>query len=475
MIKQLLQKRSVYYMLLGLNLAVILAVFYMSGKAEFPDEKGYINMADSFSKGTFSSWYFLPYEIPETLRTWGYPFFIFLIQSVFHSIIAVKITQLLMYAGALFLILDLMKRFNPGLVYRNVFLLIILPNFQLAYYTGQIAAECVNIFFLVLFAYVYFVRPDTYKKMLWLTLLAFIIYQLRPSFLLFPFFLLMYKLLFERKNIGQYILFSFLFSLSLLPFGFWNLKHHGVFKVTPLEGGAGAAHLGYWCFKLPDNYISNFYWGSIVVPDITKPAFYSGAEKNQWLKEYEEEWGEMNKKLKPFFSAKDSVIEQSMDLRYGQVRLYNSGYTKLREKLLTQSLIANIKKDPWFYCKTRVYTLGRMWFTGINPDKLAAARGTIGKIQVIYPFAVSFVFIFLGLVLVCAGVCFKWIRWKKYSLLFLLILYFALAHLPFLVQGRYTVPVHIFILFLLSVLISQKLSRDKKQVNSGADHSKIKT
>ena len=82
MLKRFLESKKAYYLLLGLNALSLLAIFYISSKIEFPDANSYWHLAKGLKQGTFTSWYFLPVHSPDTLRTWGYPFFVLLCQLV---------------------------------------------------------------------------------------------------------------------------------------------------------------------------------------------------------------------------------------------------------------------------------------------------------------------------------------------------------------------------------------------------------
>ena len=61
----------------------------------------------------------------------------------------------------------------------------------------------------------------------------------------------------------------------------WNKINHGIFKITPIEGGAGVANFGFWQLKLPNGYTEKFYWGNSTSYDYTQPKFYSIDEQNQ--------------------------------------------------------------------------------------------------------------------------------------------------------------------------------------------------
>jgi hypothetical protein len=457
-----LNQRSAFLFLCGLAALSVLAGFYIGTRSSFPDSNGYLNMAKGFHYGKFSSWYFLPVETPETLRTWGYPFFIYLCQLISKSTFIVQLIQLLLHFGSLALLLRMIRHFNPAYSYRNIFLILLIPNIQIAYYSGQIASEAPNIFFIVLFFYIWYVWKDEWKKYLVLGLVAAAIFQLRPVFLAFPFFLVLNNLLIKRKHVALQFMFLAIFTLLLLPFGFWNKKHHGIFKITPLEGGAGAAHLGYWGFKLPAGYSNTYYWTPTFYGDLTQPSFVSQEEKQNNIKIYEDEWKFVIAELQPFFTKEDSIRMSYMANGKGGPGMFitlSGQYANARESLLRQVIVRNIKANPGYYLKTRLYTLVRMWFTGINAQEYAKANSLKAKIQMLYPFLVTFTFIFCGLLFLLFALLRGWLRWDKYYHLILLIVYFGIVHVPFLIQARYTVPVHMFILLLTAMVIGDRIQR----------------
>lgn len=459
--KRILNNRTTYTTLLVLNVFAVLGIFYISSKTEFPDASSYWYMAKGFRQGVFSSWYFLPVYTPETLRTWGYPFFVYLCQWVYDAPVTVKLVQLLMHFIMLWYVLKLIQHFSKEIIYRNVFLLLLLPNLQIAYYAGQVAAETPTMLCIVLFFYLWFTRKDNWRKYLLLALLSFIIFQLRPAFLLVPFAILAYKLLFERTNLKYCFGYLALFCISLLPFGVWSKNAHGIFKITPLEGGVGAANLGYWSFRLPDGYNPKFYWDASFSKDITQPDFVSDDEKERSKLQYEQEWTDIKKRLEPFITKEDSVrMNVYAEKKYRIWEVMSSGYTNEREKLMKEYLVKDIKDNPGYYIKTRLYTLARLWFTGINKQELAKASFT-GKLKLIYPFLVTFTFIFCGLLFILFSLMRKWISLKKYWPLLMIIAYYGVMHLPFGVQARYTVPVHIFILLLVAIVAGNKIQKPK--------------
>lgn len=102
---------------------------------------------------------------------------------------------------------------------------------------------------LILYIELYHDHTKWYNVLLLVVLYAFC-FQMRPVILFIPFLRFAYYLFKYRKAyLLKNITFILLFVASLLPYGFWNLKHHHTFKITPLEGGGGVMYLGYWSQK----------------------------------------------------------------------------------------------------------------------------------------------------------------------------------------------------------------------------------
>ncbi len=451
----MLDNKKLYYFLIAFNLVVALIGLYLGMKTPFADSVGYWNMGKSFGAGTFSSWYFLPAPPPETLRTWGYPFFLFLCQQISDSQLLVQTIQFTLYLASIFFVLELIKTFNPRLIYRNVFLLILLPNIRIAFYSGQISADSLCIFFMILYAYLYYSLKDSVLKMILLAVCGFALFQLKPAFLLFPALFFLYQLIFQRAKIKLYSLSTILYLLLLLPFGFWNSSNHGVFKVTPLEGGGGIMHMGYWCFKLPENYTEKHYWGNTCTADYTQPNFTTSDEKDGNADLFEAEWSNIESLLKPLANEETEQIAFMNANNPGQFPLHTGFYTNEREKLLVGKTFEHIKEEPLFYFKTRIYTFCRLWFTGISKTDWDGANGLTAKLKIFYPFLISFVFIFLGLVLITVYVFWKKVSWNKFHFLFLLTIYYGIIHTPFAYQSRFTAPVNLFVLLMLSFAITE--------------------
>ena len=453
-----------------LNILVACVVFSIASKINFADARGYLLMAESINHGKFSSWYLLSDYYPEILRTPGYPLFICLLKHINSSDFFIKVIQLCFYFLSLFLgvkILDKITSHNK--VASAIFLSLTLVNIQLPFYAGFIGSDSMNIFFVILFIYILIVKEKNYKNAILLGLAGGVAFQLRPAFIFFPFLLLSISFLFYRANSKYFLIQLFVFALTLLPFSFWNLNNHGVFKPTPLEGGGGVAHLGFWSFKLPKNYTEHFQWGNNTGNDLLNPFYFTNNERTNFKNEYEKEWKSIVDSIKPNLSHKDSININIMKSNPSIFVVYNSKFTIAREKLLWQKLTEHAKDEPYFYFKTRIYTFCRVYFTGINADNLAEAHSVKDKMKIIYPFIITFFSVFIGLLFF-----FIFILKNKFKVneelvyIFFLCLYFGAVHIPFAIQGRFTVPVHLLVFILDAYLIAyifKKINKNKEALN----------
>ena len=453
----MLNSKKTYFILILLNIIVGFVIFKLSTTIRFPDSTDYWYLGESLIHGKFSSWYFLPKYYPETLRTPGYPLFLSFFQLFSDSQLIPEMVQLFIYGICIFLCLQIIKKISNSQSTINLFLLLLLPNIQVVYYTGCISAEILNVLFVLLTIYLITCNRGILNSIL-LALFTYGAFIVRPSFLLFPFVLFVYFLIVNKRDFKYASTFIVAYILLLIPFGIWNKTNHGLFKVTPLEGGAGVAHMGFWQLKLPDGYWESFYFGNVMVPDLTKPPLYTKEELADNVKKFESEAAVLTAKQNVFLAREDSAYLAYMSTqRLGLILTHNSRYTIEREKIIWKEVIENVKEEPGYYLISRCYHLFKAYVTGINYITLAQTHSILGKIKLIYPFVVTLIFIFCGLLYITISTILS----KKYFpyqwILILLCWYYGVVHLPFTMQSRYTIPVHLLILVLLSLMISKKI------------------
>lgn len=460
-----------YYLiaLWTLNVLSILAAFALANAGTFGDETSYWQMAKGIAEGRFSSWYLLEDYYPETLRTPGYPIFISALTTLVDSKFFIKVVQLLLHFASIVLAYKVLTTLSSSNITRAVFLLLTAINIQIPYYSGCISADSINIFLVIAYAYLILAKPHSLRTALLTGVVAGLAFQMRPAILFLPVLVLVVGIYFNKQEWKYYVVQACVFIVLLLPFAAWNKKNHDTFKVTTIEGGAGVAHFGIWSFKLPQGYSEHFYWNNTTGYDFTNPIAVSDGIRQGNVLKYEAEWNAINKTLEQYNSEKDlKNLEYMRANNPGMFVLYNSRYTKERERLLWKATVETIKEDPWFYFKTRLYTVCRFYFTGINEKDLRECNSIACTMKAIYPFAVTFSTIFMGLIASLVCMMRKQFRtnWRLVILL-LFSVYMGACHFPFAIQARYTVSVHFCILVLLSYFLGRMvLKYNSKAVNS---------
>jgi len=458
---------KVYKILFAINILFSFLVFLYACNDNFPDSKGYWLMGESILNGKFSSWYFLEQYYPETLRTPGYPLFLASIFSIYKSELLVKFVQYILYIFTVIYSLKIINKLtNENILAKIIFLIILTFNIQIPYYSGYIIAESGSILLLVIYFFLFIFRDKGLKYALYMGLFAGLIFQFRPSFLLFPFLLFISICIFQKSLIKFTGLHLVVFAFTLLPFSIWNYKNHGVFKPTPIEGGAGVAHIGYWIFLLPNNYTEKYYWGNNTGHDALNPFILSDSVRLSNALKFESEWNEIIFESNLLLSKKDSLSLERMKINNpGIFVLYNSEFTLKRERLLWASLIENVKENPLFYIKARIYTFFRLYFTGINYTKFTEATGFYQKFKIVLPFAITFPFIFLGFFISVLFILKNKLFELNILYMVFIVFYFSFFHSIFTIQSRYLVPVHIFVLILQSIVYSNIMLHLKHKNN----------
>lgn len=449
------------------NIITATAAFILAVNTHFPDAKGFWLMSEGINAGRFSSWYFLDTYYPETLRTPGYPLLLALIKLFNSSPLFIKIIQLASYFISLFLCFKIVNKLSGNNNKSSiVFLCLTAINIQIPYYSGYISSDIWCIFFTAAIIYVLVIKPKTIKNGLLLGILAGLNFIMRPAFLLFPFVITLWYLLFKRDQLKYISVHLIVFCITLLPFTYWNFKNHNSIQPTPIEGGAGVAHIGYWSFRLPKGYQENYYWGNVVPDDLTNPFTFSDEEFQKNKIEFENEWKEILDNIKPLNKKNDlKNLESMSEQKLGIFKLYNSEYTLARESLLKKKIKEHILEKPAFYIETRIYSFFRLYFTGINKNELERSATISSTLKSLFPFAVTFISIcigyFISVILLLKN---KYERSYETGIIIILCFYQGAVHAFFTIQGRYLVPVHLLILILVALAITRNKKLKSGQV-----------
>lgn len=455
-----------------LNALVAGAVFVSSSTAPFPDGGSYIQMAKGLLVGRFSSWYFFPEYIPETLRMVGYPFFLSVFLRFCDADFPVKFVQLGMHFAAIHVALRIIAHRISGNIAQLIFLALAAINIQVPYYAGQIATETATGFFLILYCYMMMVPPQTAINGALTGLLAAVVFQLRPGYLYLPFGVAIASIVFPGilKGRRTFIVAKLaIFICLLIPYGLWNKKHHGVFKVTSLAGAASGPHMAYWSFLLPRDYDANFIWGKITIPnELFMFSLYrlSDSERARNAVLFEAEKEAIYSAVAPLESDAERKRIRLMERLHPDVFvLHNTAYTLAREKLQAQLLLRHVADNPGSYLVARTITFARLWFTGINLTRLKSATSIQGKFREILPCLITFPFIFMGFIFATYCLVFGILDRREWAVPYLIAVYAASSHAAFPISARYTVPIHLLLLMLVAVaalrLLSARLNENR--------------
>lgn len=449
--------------LLLLNCASGIIAWRMGSAQPFPDAKGYVLMSEGLRHGQFSSWYFLEGGPPETLRMPGYPLFLAAVRSLSQAPAFLTLVQLSLHFAALATCAWMVLRTTRSFRSLEFFLLFSALNIQIPFLTGFTGSDSLTATVTTVYASV-FVTQREFRWGIVLGLLGGIGFQLRPALLLLPFVLTGAILLWDRKRLTQAVVHLAVFGVTLLPFGVWNLRSHGVFRVTPIEGGAGAAHLGYWNFRVPGGYADRFYWGNAFIEDLLNPFAPSPEAGAAAITEYEAEWSEINATIEGLETPDDRALQARMrgELNPGIIATRNSRYTLARERALWARVLARGTEDPIFYLKTRAYTVLRSYFTGINAVAWRDAKTNPEYAKLLAPTLLQLVFILGGLALSLATAMYRGRRFPiEARYLLTLVLYFGFVHAPFVIGSRYTMPAHLSLLAVVAMIAGGVRATDR--------------
>ncbi len=444
----LLNSKITFKYLTGFNVLLSCILFFVFRDLTSNDEQHYLSYAQGLSYGRFSQWWFLSDYLPDTLRTPGYPFFLFLIEKISSGIYFIKGVQFLLYLTSVFLILKVASSYDSGYRLKNIFLILLLPYVQVTIFTTTIQPEALMTFLFTLYIYIDSrdLRPEW--KYCLLGLLGGAIYLVRPAFLFFPILLFTFNLISQRKKfpIGLGISMLVIYFLSILPYGIWNLKNHNVISITPIEGAGGVFQLGYWSFKMP-GYHEKRYWGNTMSNEIFSFTPISETKKN--IRNYNLEWDYIDSACSQYLTPHDQYNLAEMDGYSGYFKTYNEKYTSEREKLLKKLTFNHLKNEPGFTFKTKLFTVVRLWFTGLQLSELNDGN-LRNRFSAIYFSLVSAIFFFASIILIPLAIYKKKISWARSQTAIVLITYFGLVHSLFAIQARYTIPLRLIVLFLLA-------------------------
>ena len=442
--------------LFALNALVAAVVCYGFRNQISGDHFTYLGYVLGLARGRYSYWYFLPDYIPDTLRNPGYPGFLFLLSFISKRVVFIQIVQLGLYLVAVGLAVRTLRRFasdpTSGQIAACIFLLLLLPNVQMAYYAAVVFPEILTTFLVTAyFAVVVSTAPGHWTRGVALGLLTGALFQSRPVFLFFPLVQVGLEWLLRREQfrLGVAVLQLAVYVLTMMPYALWNQRHHGQFKITSIEGGGGVMHIGFWGFRMP-GYHETRSFGNTMGNEPVK--FVNPGTVPDYITRYNREWDEIDREAAPYHTHQDSLYVKRMQRDHPWLIVTRSAsLTRKREELMIRSTLRHIAEEPYYYLKTRVYTFIRLFITGIQLKELSEARSPAALVKVLYPFLVSAFTFMLALVLVPLALWRRRVGGFAFWLALLLTLYFGAIHLPFAIQARYTTPVRLLFIYAVAV------------------------
>lgn len=453
--------------LLVANMVVALGMVYVTRGKLLGDTSSYLGLAEGILHGNYSMWWELPGSYPDTFRTPGFPLFIAIIMKVFGTWKAVIGVNFLLYWAGVLLTLRTIKAIAPPPEVRNMFLLLLLPLLNVPFYIGQIYPEIPSLF--AISAVLYMLRGKNsigIGQALALGLLYGFIFQCKPIFLLFPFLVPVVGWFVQRKEFAfkAHLIAAGVFVITLLPYGMWNRTHHGIFSVTPLEGGAGVMHFGVWAGKIP-GYTEKVYWHNFTGDELVRFTPVDSIPAN--IKAYEQEWVVVNEKLAPLLTPSDSLMLASGPLMtHSPSPTFNTAYTMERERLLKKLAIDDALKWPGYILAYKSYSAVRLWVIGIQRADFGKAS-LPKKVELLYgPLSTGVIFL-MFIVFVPAAYIKRRVKLKDTWAFLLVLAYFGLLHIPFVIQVRYTTPVRFAMLAILALALVSFIGRREKNAEAG--------
>jgi len=449
-IYRILCEKKSFYILLALNFIISVVVFYLYRNQKGSDFYSYMGLADGLAQGKYSYWWFLPEYIPDTVRNPGYPLFLYALKSIYNNVMFVITVQLALYFTSIWMITKIIDKHDKGYGIKNLFLLMLIPHIQFPIYAALIFPEILTLFLITLFIYID-IKMDSSKWLKYI-LSAFLfgcIFQVRPIFFFLPFLKFAVDWVIKKREFPfiKNVIVLVIFLLTTIPYGYWNYKHHEIFKITSLEGGAGLVHAGYWAFKMP-NYTATRYWITQSPDEIISFVNKRDIDKN--INIFNKEWDYIDSHCAEYLTHRDEIMLNAWKTHPELFKTYNAKYTIEREKLLRESLISYLKKDMLFMVKTKIYTAVRLWVTGIQVRDVKGTKNIAEKIKAVYPFFITLITFLLAVIFIPHAFIKKKIAFSEVSMTLLSIIYFGLIYIPFSVQARYTIPVRMLLLFLIS-------------------------
>lgn len=462
-----LDQRRTFHVLLGLNVLMVLAVLWLSRDTMLSDGLSYLNLAEGILHGKYSMWWVLDGFYADTFRAPGLPLLIACCLKLFGTWKAVKVVNFALYWVALHFSLRALGHLDPRRSTKSIFLLLLLPMLNIPFYINQLYTEIPVLAGLSILMDAY-LRPGKWSLLRAVaagSLMGFLI-LCKPMLVGFPVGMAALAWWFGRRrtDLRAQAIMLICCGIALMPYGLWNLRHHDVFKVTPIQGGSGYMHFAYWCGKMPgyqDTFsLRNFTGDELIqfTPSDSVPANIAAFEK---------EWTGIKAQLDPLLTAKDSVMMTSWDkVPYAAEATYNSQYALTRERILGRLALDHMLHDPWYTLGYKTYTAVRLWVIGIQRSEFAKAS-LAGKLQMLYATASTGLNFLLALVILPLAYWRGSLQLRASWPLLATVLYVWLLHIPFTIQARYTICVRFALFTLMAIALTDLLQRTDRAKGAG--------
>ena len=258
-----------------------------------------------------------------------------------------------------------------------------------------------------------------------------------------------------RRNRWQQVRMAALrllvFGLLLVPHGLSNAIRHGHCSPLPLDGSEPYLHLAYWQHLLPGEYDNHLWQGTYMGHELLPLAAPADLDGNR--RAYAEDWALVERACDPLLTDGDRRRLAAMDSIPGLFRTWPAAYVLARRKALMQRLLVRIQERPCYYLLSRVYSGLRLWVTGFSV-KSWRQPGWKAKAAALYPMLVTLVVLGVGWLVIAWSLLTRRLPWKPVRAILLVCLTYWGVHLVMPIQSRYTVPLHLPVLVLVSFALA---------------------
>lgn len=263
------------FLLIVIGTQFILSLIYISSVEYTPggDSVWYLRQAENITNGLGVV---TPYSQPTAFWPVGYPFFLSLVYRIFgiHVFIA-QLLNICFFCGISYLVYRLGLEFFDEKTARNATLLTALIPSQI-FYTLLPLAD-IPFSFLILFLIFIATRKQTFPNTLLLGVFFGFTNMLRPTALLFPVVLIVYRFLKSgqfKRSLAQLVFIFVVGEMIMLP---WQIRNYQIFHTFVLSANYGGYNLA-----MGNNPHAS---GGVMAPDVFIPrdqlSYYNSLDEAQ--------------------------------------------------------------------------------------------------------------------------------------------------------------------------------------------------